>query len=239
MTKAAMLVAAALLSALSAAMTGEAAAQQGGAEERLREALRRTTLELRALQDATAGERAALEEAKKQRDLLQQTVDRQTLRIAELEAQASGAAVLTQRETELAQLRADFATLQASNEQLLQGIKQWQAAHGEVADVARAKDAERRQAEARAAAIQDTLGVCQEKNQRLTGVAEDILGLYQSQDFRSVWLRSYEPLLGLQRVELETIVQDYQDRILDERFAPPSLASDAPPAPAGTDDQPR
>ena len=51
-------------------------------------------------------------------------------------------------------------------------------------------------------------------------MANDILHLYQTQGFRSLLLGSYEPLLGLKKVELENLVQHYEDRIEDQRLQP-------------------
>ena len=64
-------------------------AQQSPAEGRLREALRQTTQQLRVLQDAQAGQQAVLDEAKRQRDLLQQTVDQQALRLERARGQGA------------------------------------------------------------------------------------------------------------------------------------------------------
>lgn len=217
-----------LMAALSV-MSAAAAQQQGGVEDRLREAVRRTTTELRALQDAQARGQAELDEAKRQRDLLQQQLDRQLALNAELEARAAVAPALAERE---AQLRQDFAALQASNDAMLQALKQWQEAYQEVAGVARAKESERLHAEAGLAETQRVLASCQEKNDKLTVVAEDTLNLYRSQDFVSLLRGSWEPVLGLQRVELENIVQDRKDRILDQRFVTPPAASGAPAASA-------
>jgi hypothetical protein len=35
-------------------------------------------------------------------------------------------------------------------------------------------------------------------------------------------LSSYEPLLGLKKVELENTIQDYEDKILDQKYRPGS-----------------
>ncbi|HYN40049.1 MAG TPA: hypothetical protein VES39_12440 [Rhodospirillales bacterium] len=229
-----------LILAAAVLLPAGANGQQVSAEERLRDALRRTTVELRALQDQQAGAQAELDEAKRQRDLLQQQLDRQTGRMTELEAQAAAAPVLAERETQLRQLQQDFAASQASNEAMLQALKQWQGAYQEVLGVAKSKDVERVRAEAGLAQTQKTLAVCQEKNDRLVVVAEETLGLYQSRDFRSLLSGSWEPLLGLQKVELENIVQDYQDRILDQQFVAPEAAAmqgtALPPSPASAAD---
>jgi chromosome segregation ATPase len=220
----------ALVAAVALPAVGrDAMAEQASVEDRLREALRRTTIELRALQDSQAGQQAALREATKQKDLLKQSLDLQNARIAELEGQAAQASVLEQRE---AALRQDFLAVQANNDALLEALKQWQAAYEEVAAVARTKDGERQRAEAGLAQTRETLSVCQQKNDKLVSVADDILNLYQSQDFVSVLIRSYEPVLGLQKVELQNIVQDYQDKILDQRFSPPAPVGSPEATPA-------
>jgi hypothetical protein len=54
----------------------------------------------------------------------------------------------------------------------------------------------------------------------LAGVCNDVLHLYASTDFRGVWLHSYEPVLGLAKVKLDNIVQDYEDRISQFRLYP-------------------
>jgi len=72
---------------------------------------------------------------------------------------------------------------------------------------------------AQAAPAGDRLQSCREKNGRLISLGEEILHLYETQDFRSLLVASYEPLLGLKRVELENLVQDYDDRLRDQDVA--------------------
>ncbi len=61
---------------------------------------------------------------------------------------------------------------------------------------------------------------CRSLNTRLLTVAHDILHLYESQSFRALLVRSYEPLLGLWRVELENLVQDMDEKIRDLECLP-------------------
>jgi hypothetical protein len=51
----------------------------------------------------------------------------------------------------------------------------------------------------------------------LAALAGDILHLYRTQDFRRVLLESYEPLPGLKKVDLDSLVQDCDDRIYNLR----------------------
>lgn len=59
----------------------------------------------------------------------------------------------------------------------------------------------------------DPLAVCRANNAKLLATGHDILHLYESESFRSLLLRSYEPALGFWRAELENIVQDNDDRL--------------------------
>ena len=67
-------------------------------------------------------------------------------------------------------------------------------------------------------------------------MAQDILHLYQTRGFRALVLGSYEPVLGLRKVELENTVQDYEDKIHDQHVpgTPPAADAGRPPASAAT-----
>ena len=79
--------------------------------------------------------------------------------------------------------------------------------------------------EQRAHAAEENLQACRAKNARLVALGEEILHLYETRSFRSLLLQSYEPLLGLKRVELENLVQDYDDKLRDPAAAGPPGAS--------------
>ena len=220
--------------ALLLLVSATAHAQSGGPDERLREMLRRTTTELRALQDSQASLQASLEQAQHQRDQLQQQLDAITARLPELEAaaQARGAA-----EQELATLRQSAGALRSENGALQTGLQKWQTAYGEAAQVARGKEAERQDLARRLAAADSQLDTCKTANTRLIAVAQDILHLYQTRGFRALVLGSYEPVLGLRKVELENTVQDYEDKIRDQQYVPgtpPAADAGRPPASAAT-----
>jgi predicted nucleic acid-binding Zn-ribbon protein len=198
-------LAAAMLLALPAARA------QDNAEARLRDALRRTTIELRGLQDSQAALQASADQAKQQRDDLQKQVDALTAKLAD-------AAKSAQSEQEIAQLRAALQSQQDQNKVLQSGLQRWQGAYQQAAEVARAKDAESKTLGTRSKELDGKLGVCTAANGKLIAVADDILHLYRTQDFRSLLLGSYEPLLGLKKVELQNTVQSYEDRILDQTY---------------------
>jgi hypothetical protein len=56
------------------------------------------------------------------------------------------------------------------------------------------------------------LETCESHNVRLLQVNRDLLGQYENKGFFDS-LMQREPIIGLKGVELENIVQDYQDRL--------------------------
>jgi len=186
---------------------------QDTTEARLRDLLRRTAADLRAAQDSQAALQASLEQEKQKSATLHKQVD-------ELTAHAAEAAKPALSDEEIAHIRSDLSGAQARVAALETGLKQWQDAYQKAVDAAHAKDAESRTAAARAVESERRAGICAATNTKLISVANDILHLYQSQSFRSLLLSSYEPLLGLKKVELENTIQEYEDKILDQKYRP-------------------
>jgi chromosome segregation ATPase len=179
----------------------------------LREALRRATAELRAAQDAQAATQAALDQANQQRAALQKQLD----------DLGHGGQAAPPDATE--ELRKQLADAQKQNAALQEGLTQMQEQAQKAAAALGAQESQRRQSEAAAKAAGAAIGQCRDKNAKLLQVGHEILHLYETQDFRSLLLKSYEPLLGLKRVELENMVDDYDDKLRDQAWYPP-----APPA---------
>ncbi len=200
-----------------------ALAQDQTTEDKLREALRRSTVDLRALQDSQAQLQADRDSATKQRDALQQQVaDLQAKLAAQPQPGAPGAPpgpdqaaglqdALRQAQAALDAARRDNAALSASN-------AKWQAAYQQAAGIAREKDAEAKQLAANLQTATKADQASYDANQKLALLAKDILHLYRTQSFRRLLLGSYEPVLGFKEVELENLVQDYDDRIYDLRI---------------------
>ncbi|HVC59320.1 MAG TPA: hypothetical protein VND19_03005 [Acetobacteraceae bacterium] len=200
---------------------GPARAQDATGEARLREALRQTTMELRSLQDGQAALNAQLDQLRHERDSLQQ----------QLEAAKNAP---RPPDAELGQLRDAVAALQQQNSALQAGLQKWQAGYQQAATLARAKYAESRRLGGELQQQTAKLGICTTTNGKLIAVANGILHLYRTQDFRSLLLESYEPLIGFKKVELENLVQDYEDKIDDQRLLPGAPVSQVPaPGPTG------
>jgi chromosome segregation ATPase len=198
--------AAAILMALMF-LSGAAHAQDNSETGRLRDALRRVTVQLRALQDSQGALQASLDQATQQRDALQKQLDA---------AKAQPAAPAP--DPELARLRATALALTDQNKELQSGLQKVQAGYEQAAAVARANDTKVQLLTRKLTASDARLAFATAESAKLVHIANDILHLYRSQSFRSLLLESYEPLLGFKQVELENTVQDYEDKILDHKF---------------------
>ncbi len=192
-----------------------AGADEQANEDRLRDALRQSVTEMRAAQDQAAQAQADLARANADKAAIQQQLDAANAKLA----QAAGKSAARPADAEALQNALRAAQEQEAN--LAQKNTKLQSSFQGVAELARAKDAESRQAQAVLKAKGTALETCKTANTKLLDVAEQILHLYQSQDFRSVLLRSYEPLVGMEKVKLENMVQDYDDKIRDQEYIAP------------------
>lgn len=203
---------------------------QSETEARLREALRRATSDLRGIQDGQARLQAEATQNKAERDQFEARVKELEAKLAEADAASKGPT--PEQEAEVARMVAINQGLGAENEQLRAALARWQVAYNEAAAVARQKEAERLGYAASLRAARGAIDAAEEKNTRLTAVANDILRLYENDDFRNLLRRSYEPVLGFWRVRLENTVQEQEDRIRAERFQRASYP--LPPEPQAT-----
>jgi len=168
-------------------------------EARLRDALRSTTAQLRALEDQRAGWQA--KEAQHQKDL-------EALR-AELAA-AKKTRSDASREKDLARRLAEQAQANAA---LTQSLGQCQ---GAARDLEQAKRTREGELKARLEVVSTRATACEAKNARMYRVSKDVLDWLSNLGVGTALL-AREPFLGLKRVELENVAQDYADKLLDER----------------------
>jgi hypothetical protein len=181
-------------------------------EARLREMLRRTSADLRAAQDGQQALQATLDQEKQTTVTLRKQLEELTAQTANAKASIT--------EEQIAQMKHELSDTRAAEASLRASLIQFQDANQKAVEFARAKDAESKAAAARTSESERRSAICAEANSGLTALANEILTLYRSQSFRSLLLSSYEPLLGLKKVELENLVQDYQDKIIDRKFIP-------------------
>lgn len=190
-----------------------AARAQESNEDRLREAYKKITADFRALQDSQAQLRAQLEQMTQARDAA-------LAEVAQLKAAPQPAAGPSADEVQQAmdKLKAQVDALKRENTGLQAALTKWQAAYQQAAQLAQERDAEAKKLTVSVRDAVKTLDACKESDAKLAALAREILHLYETQDFRALLWKSYEPILGMKRVELENMIQDYDDRIYKARF---------------------
>jgi chromosome segregation ATPase len=168
--------------------------------DRLRDALRSAVAQTRALEDQRASLQAKLAEAERNAAALKTQRD-------EAKAQA------VQLDKDYRQAVQDFnARLDERN----QTLDKWKNAYEEAATVARAKDAERAKFESESKAYKARTTVCEAKNAKLIEVGDEVVAGYRDFDMSKA-LGASEMLVGFSKVDHENKVQDYLDRILEQR----------------------
>lgn len=194
------------------------AAAQTDLETRLRDALRSATAQVRALED----ERTALLAKQSQLESELKTLKEQG---APASADAAVAAqyekVFQEREQAYKAAVDEFnSRLQEERDQLLQmqeSAQKWKGAFDEATARLKAGANEREALQRQVADAGSQVERCQTQNQALFQVGNEILDRYRDVGVTDV-IATREPFLGLKRVELENLVQDYDDRLLDNRF---------------------
>lgn len=171
--------------------------------DRLREALRSATAQTRAMEDERTALQAKLAEMTRARDALKSEIDT-------AKAQARKA-------------ESDYRTaVREFNERLEernQTLEKWKDAYTEAATVARTKDAERAKFEAESKTFKASSRACTVKNQELVKVGRELLTRYEGVTFFDAVVAS-EPLVGVRRVEIQNLLQDYGDKVLNQKVDP-------------------
>jgi len=171
--------------------------------DRLREALRNATAQTRALEDARTAAQAKLADAEREKAALKAQVDAAKADVKKLEKQQAEAIdQFNQRLTERDET-----------------LEKWKSAYEEAATVARSKDAERAKFEGEATAYKASTKSCLAKNVLLMKVGRELLHRYEEVNFGDM-LVAREPLIGEQRIRLQNLLQDYNDKLLDQKATP-------------------
>ena len=168
--------------------------------DRLREALRSATAQTRQLEDQRSASQAKLAEAEKEKAALKAQVDAAKAESKRLEKQNREAVdEFNQRLTERDET-----------------LEKWKSAYEEAATVARTKDAERAKFEGEATAFKASTKSCLAKNTQLIKDGSEILKRYRGLTVGDALVTS-EPLTGLGRVNAQNFLQDYTDKLLDQK----------------------
>lgn len=180
------------------------------ADARMREALRNAMLQLRTAQNDNAALQAAKADLEKKTKEQDEQVKLLTKRAADDQAAAKKAAGDFQTKLEaqaqaLEQLKRDFEKSQADLKVAIA--------------LAQSKETARKQLEEKTILLDRTVADQKGKNAELYKLGREILLRYEKFGLGEA-LGAKEPFVGTTRVKLETYVQDFQDKLTDQKIKP-------------------
>ena len=187
-----------------------AADASDNSDARLREALRSTMLQLRTAESDRASLQAAQAESDQQNKMLAEQVKALA---------RQGAADKAAADKTIADLNSRLSAQAEETARLKEALEKWKAGYEQVAGVARATEEQRARLAAENLALQRRVADQQTKNAALFKTGNEILTRYEKFGLGEA-LSAKEPFVGLTRVKLENLVQDYQDQLLDHRIKP-------------------
>lgn len=205
-----LLVPAAVRAQDDAAASAQQAAQAKANEQRLRDTLRATTQQLRTAET----EKASLQAGQTERDE----------KIASLEARLK--ALTTQAnddrdkaEKTIAGLKYEGEKAAAETARLAVSLDKWKAAYHQAAEVAKTTESARTRLQASNIALERKAEERTRQNLELYTTASEILQRYRDFSLGRA-LAAREPFTGIAKAKLEEQVQDYADKIDDNKLKP-------------------
>ncbi|EIP99271.1 hypothetical protein OpiT1DRAFT_03784 [Opitutaceae bacterium TAV1] len=177
-------------------------------ELRLREALRNTTLQLRAAQSESAALQVTQAELEKERDALKKQVAALT-RQGEKDRAAA--------EKEITGLKAIVVTQEEKAGQLSADLAKWKESSEKASLLARDKEQARAALEIRVAQLERTVADREARNVALVKVGNEILDRLEKFGLGDA-IKAREPFIGAKRVEIQNLVQDYSDKVMDQKY---------------------
>ncbi|EDY17415.1 hypothetical protein CfE428DRAFT_5101 [Chthoniobacter flavus Ellin428] len=212
------LVTLALLLTLPAGLLKAENAQPSAAENKLRESLRNTLLQLRTSENDKAVAQAALAESEDKNKTLTEQVEKITKdRAAEKTAADKVANDLQTKVEDRDKLIAE----------LKDALQKSQLDTKRVTDIANTKESQRAKLEDQTNQLNRRVADQQTKNAGMFKIANEILQRYEKFGLGDA-LTAREPFTGITRVKLQSLFEEYRDKIDDERIKP----GDTVPTPA-------
>ena len=210
-------ISAAVLLALLAGALPSRAQAPGGNEEKLREALKGVTLQLRTAQSETATANAEKAAADAKNTELTAQVEKMSKQLAALsreKADAMEAAARTQEN-----LEGKLASNQEELTKFKKSLDKWKAAHMQISDLAQKKERARADYAVKNAALERRVADLRTRNNALFATGNEILDRYRKFSLGEA-IAAREPFTGLTRVKLQNQLQEHADKLLDQNVQP-------------------
>ena len=192
----------------------------------MREALRATMLQLRNAENDKAVLQAAQQESDEKVKALTDKLDAMAKKLTADKDAADKAIAAIQ-----AKLDDRDKTLAATREELAK----WKDDDKRHFDLATTKEAQRAKLEEQVNQLNHRVADQLVKNEGMFRVANEILSRYEKFGLGDA-LSSREPFTGITRVKLQSLFEEYQDKLVDQKIKPPEAPSPEPaasPTPAG------
>jgi chromosome segregation ATPase len=187
--------------------------QQASAMTKMRQVLRDTMGQLRDAQNQVVTLQAAQAQSDQDKAALQAKVDALTAQLKSVGDQAVADKTALQGKVDA--LTSQVTDQKGQIDRLNAGLKQWKDAYGQTAQLAATSEAARKQYAIQAAVLQRTVDDREAKNLALYKLGNEILTRYEKFGLGEA-LEAKEPFVGLSRVKLENLVQDYKNKLLDQ-----------------------
>ena len=180
------------------------------AEAHMREALRNSLLQLRDAQNQLASAQTAQAESDQKNKALTEQVE--LLKKHSGDDKAAADKTIADLQTKVSDQAAKIARLRDS-------VEKWKTACEQAATVARTEQTQRTKLQDEDVVMQRKIVFLENKNVALFELGNEILSRYEDFSLGSA-LAAKEPFVGLTRTKLENLVQDYQDKLLDQKAQP-------------------
>jgi cell division protein FtsB len=200
---------------------------QATTESRLRDALRNSMQQLQDAQGQIATLQATQAQSDQDNAALKAKIDALTAQVDAITKQSADDKAASDKA--IADLKSQNADLNTQIGKLNDALAAWEKDDKQNFQLAKSNEAARAQLALKAALLQRTVDDRETKNLVLYNLGNEILTRYEKFSLGDA-LGAKEPFTGLARVKLQELVQDYKDKISDQRVIPGQV----PPMPPAT-----
>jgi chromosome segregation ATPase len=207
------------LLALLALVPALHAAPEADPAAKMREQLKSVMLQLRASQTETANAQTAAATADAKAKDLEAQVAKLTKQNETLVNQANKDKARAEQDT--ARLNEKIADREKRIVEYNEALAKWKDGYQKAAAVARTKEDERATLASEAIVLKRTIADRESKNIALFNTSMEILDRFEKYALGKA-LSAREPFISTSRVKVENLVQDYKDKVIDNRVAAPA-----------------
>jgi hypothetical protein len=182
-------------------------ADAGGPEAKLKESLRAALIQARTLQSQKDQAETAKIEAEQKNEALTAELEALKTRATE-EKEAADKAI--------SNLKLSQETQAATISELQAALQDWKAAQKQAADLAAKKEADRLKLAGQAADLKKQTEDQRARNFEMYKIGMEVLSRYEGFGLGTA-IRAREPFIGTMRVKFQNLVQDYADKLAEQK----------------------